>query len=107
MLGGTPSSCPRFYGIAFPVVSEWCLKLGGYASTRERSQYRYRAEEAGTLEELAFGFVERGDGTRTFVGIDPDLDLSHERTHLRFGETFTIGSREGHSDFGLVLPHLF
>ena len=62
--------------------------------------------EGGTLEELACGFVDRGDGERTFVGIYPDQDL-HERTHLRFGRTFAIDSREGHSDFGLLLPYLF
>jgi hypothetical protein len=55
--------------------------------------------ESSTLEELAFGFVDHRDGDRTFVGIDPDQDL-HARTHLRFGRTFAIGSREGHSDFG-------
>jgi hypothetical protein len=27
--------------------------------------------------------------------------------HLRFGGTFAIDSREGHSDFGLLLPYLF
>jgi hypothetical protein len=27
--------------------------------------------EGGTLEELARGFVDRSDGYRTFVGIDP------------------------------------
>jgi hypothetical protein len=40
------------------------------------------------------------------VGIDPDEHL-HERTYLRFGGTFAIDSREGHSDFGLLLPYLF
>ena len=29
------------------------------------------------------------------------------RMHLHFGGPFAIGSREGHSDFGLVIPHLF
>jgi hypothetical protein len=39
------------------------------------------------------------------MGIDPDQDL-HERMHLRFGGTFlTIGSREGHSDFGPSCSH--
>ena len=62
--------------------------------------------EGGTLEELASGLVERSDSDRTFVGIYPDQDL-HERTHLRFGGTSAIDSREGHSDFGLLIPYLF
>src|SRR5215210_4978849 len=48
--------------------------------------------EASTLEELAASFVDRRDGDRPFVGIDPDQDL-HERTHLRFGRTSAISKR--------------
>src|SRR5215217_6321542 len=59
--------------------------------------------EASTLEELAFGFVDCRYGERPFVGIYPDEHI-HERMHLRFGGTFAIGSREGHSDFGSSAP---
>ena len=44
-------------------------------------------------------FVDRSDGDRPFVGINPDQDL-HKRRHLRFGRTSAIGVREGYSDFG-------
>ena len=55
--------------------------------------------EAGALEELARGFVDRGDGDRTLVGIDPYEHL-HACAYLRFSRTSaTIGAREGHSDF--------
>jgi hypothetical protein len=40
--------------------------------------------EAGTLEELACGFVDHRDGERRFVGIDPDEHL-HARTSVSVG----------------------
>jgi hypothetical protein len=65
----------------------------------EGSQAGAALRKARTLEELADAFVERSDGERGLVGIDPHQDL-HERRHLRFGRTSAIGVREGHSDFG-------
>jgi hypothetical protein len=58
------------------------------------------------LKELACGFVDRGEGYRTFVGIDPEQDL-HEHAPPFRSDYCAIGVREGHSDFGLLLPHLF
>src|SRR5829696_8849228 len=52
----------------------------------EAPQAGVALREGSTLEELAFGFVDRRYGDRTFVGIDPDQNL-HGRTYLRFGRT--------------------
>src|SRR5829696_1832678 len=64
----------------------------------EGSQTGAALREGRTLEEFAGGLVDRGDGDRSFVGIDSDQDL---HTHLRFGRTSACGVCEGHSDFGL------
>jgi hypothetical protein len=61
--------------------------------------------EGGTLEEIAFGFVDRGDGDRRLVGVDPDQDL-HARVPPFRSDLSAIDAREGHSDFGLLLPYL-
>jgi len=54
--------------------------------------------EGGTLEELAFGFVDRGDGDRRLVGIDPDEHF-HARVPPFRSDLSAIDASEGHSDF--------
>src|SRR5215208_7590478 len=73
----------------------------------EGSQAGAVLREVGTLEELAFGFVERSHGNRRLVGIDPDQDL-HERMHLRFGGTSLPSARaKDIPTSGPLLPYLF
>jgi hypothetical protein len=61
--------------------------------------------EASTLEELASDFVDRSDGDRRLVRIDPDQDL-HERRHLRFGRTSAMGAKDIPTLSGVPIPLL-
>ena len=93
------ANLPARYRPRPPAFSTAQRRSGNRFAQRSRALKPARSlREASTLEELAFGFVDRSDGDRRLVGIDPDEHLharvppfrSDLRHHRRARRTFRL-----------------